>query len=342
MSSSSCYDDSPTELSDDDCNDSIEDNTSDDDKTVVITQTKVIARRFEFWHEKFLSYKEILEYLVKLADLYKHKCTVERLGYSVEQRPICLVKICPNRFRRNQMSVLIEAGSNGSEKMTVSSVLFLIEYLVKNDLKLVVEYLIIPCLNPDGYEKCLKRKKIPKNEQNDIDLTKCFPITRPDASSLAANVLNTPPIISPNCLLLSTVIEKHRMKVKLFISLQASESTITYPLDHYFKDVYDFAIACKRSMGWDALEVKPIVPAFAQEKGTSVEHIIRNYHPTVKFAYLLNVHNKAFVPDEKFILTKGEQTLCGILTLTKRVYRYHCRQQGGYNVKTVVKLLDSP
>lgn len=77
MSSSSCYDDSPTELSDNGDIEEIKENTSDDEKTVVITQTKVVARRFEFWHEKFLSYKELLDYLVKLGNLYEHKCKIE-------------------------------------------------------------------------------------------------------------------------------------------------------------------------------------------------------------------------------------------------------------------------
>ncbi|XP_044759036.1 uncharacterized protein LOC123316844 [Coccinella septempunctata] len=340
MSSSSCYDDSPTEASEDGHTEEIKKHNSDDDKTVVITQTKVIARRFESWHEKFLSYKEILDYLVKLGELYQHKCIIERLGYSKEQRPICLVKICSNRHRRPQMSVLIEAGCNGMEKMTVSSVLFLIDYLVKNDFKFMVEYLIIPCLNPDGYEKCLKKKRLPKKDQADVDLTKCFPI-RSETPSFMANMLDPSPDTPPNCSLLAKVVEQNRINVKLFISLQASESSITYPLDHYFKEVYDFAVACKKSMGWDSLDVKPIVPALTQDKGTSVEHIIRNYNQTVKFAYLVNVHNKSFVPEEKFILTKGEQTLCGIQTLTKRVYRYYYKQRSRYNVQTVVKLLDS-
>lgn len=261
------------------------------------------------------------------------------MGYSKEQRPICLVKIS-NRSRRSQMSVLIEAGSNGMEKMTVSSVLYLIDYLVKNNLNLVVEYLIIPCLNPDGYEKCWHKKKITKKEQIDVDLSKCFPISSQTASC-TTNILSAPSDIPQNCLLLSKVVEKYRMSIKLFISLQASESAITYPLDYYFKDVFDYATACRISMSWDSMDVKPIVPALTQDKGTSVEHIIRNFHPTIKFAYLLNVHNKSFVPEEKFILAKGEQTSSGILTLTKRVYRYYYRQKVKYNVKTIVKLLDS-
>ncbi|KAL3274698.1 hypothetical protein HHI36_016075 [Cryptolaemus montrouzieri] len=341
MSSTSCYDDSPTELSEaGSINQQMEDD-EDDDNTIVITQTKIVARRYEIWHEKFLCYKEILDYLMKMGQMYKHKMSIERLGYSKEEKPICLVKIHSEKSRRYSMSVMIEAGSNGKEKMTVSSALYLVEYLVKNNNKLLVEYLIIPCLNPDGYDKCMNSKKITKKEEDEIDLSRSFPKCKNTEYMNISELLAAPPETSQNCLILMKVIEKYKTSVKLFISLQASESSITYPLDFYFKDVFDFAVACKKAMGWNTLDLKPIVPIPPEKNGTAVEHVIKNYHDNIKFAYILNVHNKCFVPEEKFIMAKGEQTSSGILTLSKRVYRYYFRQRTRYNVKTVVKLLDT-
>ncbi|KAK9883729.1 hypothetical protein WA026_001917 [Henosepilachna vigintioctopunctata] len=339
MSTTSGYDDSPTEASDKNSTVELKKN---DDEIIVITQSKVVARRYELWHEKFLSYDEILDYLIKLQKMYDHKFSVERLGFSREHRPICLVKVNSKAIKRSPMSIMVEAGANGREKMSVSSALYLIDYLVKNEITLLADYLIIPCLNPDAYEKCHKTNRLLKGDQKYMDLTKCFPKHKAtEHTQNGLNKLKNSAEGNPNCLLLTRALEKHAMSVKLFISLQASEDSLTYPLDHYFKEVYEFALAGKKSMDCKNLDVKPIVPNVSEENGTSVEHVIRNYHRFIKFAYIMNVHNKTFNPSEKFILTKGDQILCGILTLSKRVFRYHFKRRPGYVINSVVKMLDN-
>lgn len=61
--------------------------------------------------------------------------------------------IIKNKAKTNKNGVLIDAGIHAREWLTHTTVLYLIDHLVKdNTLLNLMDFYIIPCLNPDGYE----------------------------------------------------------------------------------------------------------------------------------------------------------------------------------------------
>lgn len=61
--------------------------------------------------------------------------------------------IIKNDLNKEKHGALIDAGIHAREWLTITTVLYFIDNLVKDDSLLkMMDFYIIPCLNPDGYE----------------------------------------------------------------------------------------------------------------------------------------------------------------------------------------------
>lgn len=77
---------------------------------------------------------------------------LETIGHSHHGRDIDMI-ILSKRSKNRKNGVLIDAGMHAREWLTHTTVLYILDHLVR-DQKLLnyMDFYIIPCMNPDGYE----------------------------------------------------------------------------------------------------------------------------------------------------------------------------------------------
>lgn len=111
--------------------------------------------------QKYLHHNEINSYLNHLKNFYKNRCMVECSGLSYERRKICFIRISKNIAitvkNKNQKIILIDGGTHAREWISISGALYCIFQLVENynhNKKLLenCDWIILPLVNPDGYE----------------------------------------------------------------------------------------------------------------------------------------------------------------------------------------------
>uniref|UniRef100_A0A182M3L4 EF-hand domain-containing protein n=1 Tax=Anopheles culicifacies TaxID=139723 RepID=A0A182M3L4_9DIPT len=102
--------------------------------------------------DHFLTYEEIKEFLARIAQLFKDKVSMEKLGETALGRDINMAVINPNAAK----TVILVANMHAREWGATTSALFIISELVKNREQYLeffdIRWMIIPLANPDGYE----------------------------------------------------------------------------------------------------------------------------------------------------------------------------------------------
>lgn len=99
---------------------------------------------------------QINAYLADLAQKYPNLVTLENIGESFEKRSMNLIRISTNKSA-SKRKIFVDAGIHAREWIAPSTALYLISQLVENtnansDLLQNLEWIILPVLNPDGYE----------------------------------------------------------------------------------------------------------------------------------------------------------------------------------------------
>jgi murein tripeptide amidase MpaA len=99
---------------------------------------------------------QINSYLRELAEKYPDLVSVESVGLSYENRDMLLIKISAGGAG-HRPAVLVDGGIHAREWIAPAMALYIIHQLVEHndtssDLIDGVDWLILPVLNPDGYE----------------------------------------------------------------------------------------------------------------------------------------------------------------------------------------------
>uniref|UniRef100_A0A182SKV3 Peptidase M14 domain-containing protein n=1 Tax=Anopheles maculatus TaxID=74869 RepID=A0A182SKV3_9DIPT len=111
--------------------------------------------------QTYQSHQDIKKYLETLLERYSSKIEVFSRAESYEGREILTVRICTDiqqkRPPSNRWCILIDAGIHAREWITVSVALFIVQQLLEKDEISAksfrsFEWIILPLLNPDGYE----------------------------------------------------------------------------------------------------------------------------------------------------------------------------------------------
>ena len=106
------------------------------------------------------TYVQIEKYLYTLKKKFPRRVRVERIGKTIQNRDILMIVISKN-IKKRRNAVLIDSGIHAREWLANSSALYFINYLIRNPrLTKVMDFYIIPCLNPDGYEYTHTQVKI--------------------------------------------------------------------------------------------------------------------------------------------------------------------------------------
>ncbi|XP_030757157.1 uncharacterized protein LOC115883024 [Sitophilus oryzae] len=136
---------------------------------IIVDKKQLMCRRYEKFHDNFLTYDEINEFLVKTKKSSCGKVELVEIGKSTQGRPIFMVIIssdsCITNSNEPKMGAFIQAGLNGENTVAVSNALYLIDYMAKNpNYVKIMDYYIVPCANPDSYNNFVLRENLKFNK----------------------------------------------------------------------------------------------------------------------------------------------------------------------------------
>lgn len=108
--------------------------------------------------DHFWTIDEINQYIDYLATTYPNIVRVQRIGRSIEGRPLKAVKISLHgRIDGSRPIIFIDAGIHAREWAAHMTAMYLLNQLVEHheeysaDFLRRVDWIIVPIVNPDGY-----------------------------------------------------------------------------------------------------------------------------------------------------------------------------------------------
>ncbi|XP_023020333.2 carboxypeptidase B1-like [Leptinotarsa decemlineata] len=303
-----------------------------------VTKNRYTVRSYEQCHDKFLTYDQIKEFLIKMATKYPSKIELQVIGNSTEGRPIYLVIISDDSSDDTKLATLIEAGSNGCDWMAISTALFLIDFLTKNNsLSKIMDYFILPCSNPDAYHKTMNITNS-SNPNILMNIANNFPVT---LGLFSTKFIQTDDFLKaiklwkenfqyklPETMALLKVISNYQFAVKLLISLQENGEQIVYPFGICREEVFDaedlkkIAKSGQMMIKRRCFQVGSIYQLCGLTFGSLVDYL-KIRQTSIKFTYILHLGNKKGDADPKNILSCGEDILNCIKIMAKNVYMFY-------------------
>ncbi|KAH8365478.1 hypothetical protein KR093_001181 [Drosophila rubida] len=106
---------------------------------------------------RYYTFDEINQYIEDIALKYASRVFIKTIGKSFEGRSLKTIRITNGDGRDNKHVILIDGGIHAREWIAHASVLYVIDELVNNHLAHShllqdFDWIILPVLNPDGYE----------------------------------------------------------------------------------------------------------------------------------------------------------------------------------------------
>lgn len=117
--------------------------------------SRTFSRSIKF--NRYYMYSEIVDYLDDLAVKYPNLVSVQTIGKSFEKRDIKTITIADKRSNQTKKSILVDAGIHAREWIAPATALYIIRELVENyatnkNMLRNLNWIILPVVNPDGYE----------------------------------------------------------------------------------------------------------------------------------------------------------------------------------------------
>uniref|UniRef100_A0A182PB01 Peptidase M14 domain-containing protein n=1 Tax=Anopheles epiroticus TaxID=199890 RepID=A0A182PB01_9DIPT len=201
--------------------------------------------------QSYQSHKDIKQYLDNLLQQYSNKIEVFSRAESYEGREILTVRICPDVQQKrpvaNRWCILIDAGIHAREWITVSVALFIVRQLLEKDEISAksfrsFEWIILPLLNPDGYEYSREHNKMwrktrrplgPRNHRScvGVDCNRNFNVAWTIGSTRFCSLLyrGERPFSERETKNVRDLFRKLRPACKFYLSLHSYAKAILYP-----------------------------------------------------------------------------------------------------------------
>nr|XP_022915750.1 zinc carboxypeptidase A 1-like [Onthophagus taurus] len=293
-------------------------------------------------------------YLELLAKVFPRRVKLCHIGRTIRGRKIDMIIIAKN-LKNKKYAVLIDGGIHAREWITVTSALYFINHLIKSPKLLsFMDFYIIPCLNPDGYEYThvsnrMWRKNLNTNKSTcvkkfGVDLNRNFPFKFGDPKGSSGKresmcYRGEFALSEPETLALATIFKNLKDKLKLYVSLHAYGNLIMYPWgykntspwDRY--DLFRCGQLCKQAMSRCGVDRKFKVGNIAKfmylTSGCSVDYA-RGGHD-VKFSFTIELDkggSTGFNPQPSKILEIGSELTNGIGAMVRYVHKYYAIRDG--------------
>lgn len=203
---------------------------------------KIAKKRGEVSFDQYFRYQEIQDYLNRLNVTHNKLVAVINYGVSNENRNLTAIKISTGGRTRKPL-IFVDAGIHAREWISPAQALYLINQLVENPNSTSfiknVDWLIVPLVNPDGYEYTHTTDRFwRKNRANGrlcrgVDLNRNFDFKWSQAGASDDECSSTyagPRAFSePESVALSKLIVENAYRIKLYLSLHAAAQSILYP-----------------------------------------------------------------------------------------------------------------
>uniref|UniRef100_A0A0K0FV92 Peptidase_M14 domain-containing protein n=1 Tax=Strongyloides venezuelensis TaxID=75913 RepID=A0A0K0FV92_STRVS len=199
-----------------------------------------------FQHSIYHSYDEIIDFLKLQEKKHKEFVSVRLYGESYERRLLHYVKIgYSNGTEKPQ--IVIDAGMHAREWVAHSSILIIVDNLVKNvekykEILEKVDVIIFPVLNPDGYvysrigdRMWRGNRNINNNEKCGVDLNRNYPFLWKESDGTCQTYPGIYGLSEVESMYHSFYMDKFKHLIKGYITLHSYGRLILLPWSHTFK-----------------------------------------------------------------------------------------------------------
>lgn len=194
----------------------------------------------------FFRYEEITEYLKGVADKHPDLVTLESAGKSSEGRDMWLVKVSNTRFKDSKPVIFMDANIHAREWISVMTTLNLIHKITEQHEEypelLAVNWLIMPMVNPDGYEYShttdrMWRKTRSKNRNSQCQGTDAnrnfdykWDLGVSTSDDPCSDIFRGPHAESePEVKVISEVLRKNKDRIKLYVAVHSYGEYVLIP-----------------------------------------------------------------------------------------------------------------
>ncbi|XP_060806443.1 carboxypeptidase B [Amyelois transitella] len=272
---------------------------------------------------RYLRYNEILEYALDLQEefLTSPNISLDVVAFSqntFQNRELFYLKLTSSSAVAEPKPVIvIEAASVAREWITVPSAMYIVDMLLEDEQYQLLEefeWIVIPVLNPDGYEfsHTNTRLWIKSRRTNllplvcvGVNINRNFDIDFGNFDSSTNYCSDTydggSPFSEPESQFVQSIVEEYRDRIKLYISLQNKGGLITYPWSYeraasaLFKQHHMLALSMISVMNGNyTVGVSSV--AIERASGTSSDYVRRN---GVRYTFNLDigsVDNNVVIP----------------------------------------------
>ncbi|EDS34654.1 zinc carboxypeptidase [Culex quinquefasciatus] len=301
--------------------------------------------------DRYLSHEEVNRYLEELVQKYANKIEIFSSAVSFEGRQIHTVRISPDVQRSKRpgtglgcarLSILIDAGIHAREWITISVALYVIQQLVERDAVSArmlrnFDWIILPLLNPDGYEysrehnKMWRKTRRPLGENRcvGVDCNRNFNVSWGIGTARFCSLLyrGERPFSELETRNVRDILRKLRPNCRFYLSLHSYAKAILYPraysrtLPYNWKHQHDVAQAGANAI-LSACGVKYRTgSAFSFLKlavgGSSIDYA--HDVEKVPYALVMEIASKGFHAPEPNITRICEETWIGIRAMVMQL-----------------------
>uniref|UniRef100_A0A0K0FV93 Peptidase_M14 domain-containing protein n=1 Tax=Strongyloides venezuelensis TaxID=75913 RepID=A0A0K0FV93_STRVS len=297
-----------------------------------------------FQHSIYHSYDEIIDFLKLQEKKHKEFVSVGKYGESHEKRLLHYIKIGYSNGKEKPM-VVIDAGIDAREWVTHSSILIIVDNLVKNVKKYreileKVDVIIIPVLNPDGYVYSITEDRMWRGNRNlndnkrcAVDLNRNYPFFWRESDGTCQRYPGTYRLSERESMYHAFHMDKFKHLIKGYITLHSYGRLILLPWSHTLKanaPHYEEMLNLGNKMKEEIKSKKNI-----DFKVGSFSNILYPCHGTssdyakslgVKYVYVVELspemetNSNGFIVDEDQITTIGDEALIIFDVMLRQVY----------------------
>lgn len=331
-------------------------------KMVKLSKSPKSMKENLLFYNRFIRYAEIVAYLKMLKRTYPKNVSLLIIGQSCLKRPIYMIRLGMDMKHNCKYATFIDANIHAREWISNSTVLFYIDHLIRNrSLLRIMDYYIVPCLNPDGYEYThthtkhrLWRKNMNCNNSKEpslwgVDLNRNFPhgfgLEGSSNEPSSFNYRGTHALSEPEAKSLANTLRKFKNLIKLYISIHSFGNVILYPWCYTKKKIEDHeqlqrcgeaAKEAMRSFKDRHYRVGSSANTLYVASGSSMDYARGDLN--IKFSFTIELERfgkSGFKAPTNKIIEIGQEVCCGIDAMVRHVKHFYTLQD---SLKSVARM----
>ncbi|XP_041969796.1 carboxypeptidase B-like [Aricia agestis] len=291
------------------------------------------SRDFDF--TGYYRYYQVLEYMRTFEEDYANSTDIKvsyvEAGITDEGRPLVYLEITNNDGNEDKPIAIVEAAIIPREWVTVSAALNIAREVVdQRELLAGLKWIIIPVLNPDGYEYTHTNLRLWSKTRStrsnlgficpgvNINRNFGFDWLFSDSSSSPCSHLygGIEPFSEPETRIIQTLVEENGTRIKMYISLQNGGGYIAYPWQYeraasgMFRQHHLLGREMRSILGEDYILDIGSLAAGDRASGTSTDYVMDH---DVMYTFSINIEGQG---DDGVIVPETD-----IVTIIDKVWR---------------------